>query len=113
MIKDTENGVTHFVADDATLAYIVKLETELAALKATGTEPVAELAMLKEGFYEKLWKNSAPTEAQFKAAQREVLEKAKQSCIKLAWSHDNTKLLGPEQNCLKCAAEIQRMIDKL
>jgi len=38
-----------------------------------------------------------------------ALELAAKECDKLAWSNKNTAMLGPENNCVRCAEAIRKL----
>ena len=42
-------------------------------------------------------------------AVNEALEMAAKECDKLAWSNKNTAMLGPENNCVRCAEAIRKL----
>jgi hypothetical protein len=42
-------------------------------------------------------------------AVNEALELAAKECDKLAWSNKNTAMLGPENNCVRCAEAIRKL----
>ncbi len=58
--------------------------------------------------------NDAEDERQFWRSvvlhiSNEALELAANECDKLAWSNKNTAMLGPENNCVRCAEAIRKL----
>lgn len=47
--------------------------------------------------------------SELQAFTNEVIEECAKECNKLAWSHKNTPMLGPEINSLKCEEAIRKL----